>query len=186
LLDATVGCLLELGYQGTTTAAVQERAGLSRGALMHHYASKEELLVAAVRHLGEQRGANLRRQAALLPDDDDRISQAIDLLWDTFTGPLFTATLELWSAARTDPELRVALLDSERGLRADLGAAMEELFGPRVASEPEFAAAIELTLQFLRGAALTAILRTNGQRQRHVIERWKSIFAQLVTNRIGA
>jgi len=180
VLDATVECLIELGYSGTTTAAVQARAGMSRGALMHHFGSKTELLVAAVRHLAEQRGANLVAQAAALSDDEDRTSQAIDLLWDTFTGPLFTATLELWAASRTDPELRVAVLEFERALRKQLDISMQHLFGDAAAESPAFFDAIELTLQFMRGAALTTILRRDSDRQRRVIERWKSVFTALI------
>lgn len=185
LLDATVECLIERGYAGTTTSAVQERAGVSRGALMHHYSSKAELMVAAVRHLARQRGENLRRQASQLTEDQDRVSQAIDLLWDTFTGPLFTATLELWSAARTDAELWPAVYDWERSLRQDLSAVMEELFGADAASRPAFAEAVEMTLQFMRGAALTSILRTDRSRQRQAIDRWKDVFSMLMTDQVG-
>ena len=180
MLDATVDCLVERGYAGTTTAAVQARAGVSRGALMHHFGSKAELLVAAVRHLAEQRGANLVREASGLAEGDDRTSQAIDLLWETFTGPLFTATLELWAASRTDAELRGAVLEFERPLRQHLNTAMESLFGDAVADRPAFAEAIELTLQFMRGAALTAILRADAGRQQAVVERWKAVFTALI------
>lgn len=157
---------------------------MSRGALMHHYSSKADLMVAAVRHLAAQRGANLRKHAVDLPEGDDRISQAIDLLWETFTGPLFTATLELWSAARTDDELRTAVYAWERSLRHDMGAAMAELFGAAASSSPAFAEAIEMTLQFMRGAALTTILRTDVRRQQAVIDRWKQVFARLIAGEI--
>lgn len=180
MLDATTECLIDLGYSGTTTAAVQARAGISRGALMHHFGSKTDLLVAAVRHLAEQRGANLVTQAANMDGSSDRTSQAIDLLWETFTGPLFTATLELWAAARTDDGLRDAVLEFERSLRLELDVAMVHLFGDDVASRPAFSQAIELTLQFMRGAALTTILRTDRARQNEVIERWKSVFTALI------
>ena len=184
VLDATVECLIELGHSGTTTAAVQERAGISRGALMHHFGSKADLLVAAVHHLARQRGANLVARAAALDDSVDRTSQAIDLLWETFTGPLFTATLELWTASRTDAELRRAVLEFERSLRDQLTVAMEILFGADAAARPAFAVAVELTLQFMRGAALTAILRTDPTRQRDVIDRWKSVFTALIEEAI--
>jgi len=180
VLDATVECLIEFGYSGTTTSAVQQRAGISRGALMHHFGSKTDLLVAAVRHLAEQRGANLVSQAAALADGADRTSQAIDLLWATFTGPLFTATLELWAASRTDDELRQAVLEFERSLRRQLNIAMVHLFGDDAAGRPSFAEAVELTLQFMRGAALTTILREDLTRQAAVIDRWKSVFTALI------
>jgi AcrR family transcriptional regulator len=147
---------------------------------MHHYSSKAELLVAAVRHLARQRGANLRDQAGRLEDGSDRTAQAIDLLWEVFSGPLFTANLELWSAARTDSELRDALIESERGLRSDLQAVLGELFGTRVSSDPAFSDAVELTLQFMRGAALTSILRRDRAKQERIVGQWKTVFSTLV------
>lgn len=184
VLEATIECLVEHGYAGTTTAAVQSRAGVSRGALMHHFGSKNDLLVAAVRHLAERRGANLIEQAGALEDQDDRTSQAIDLLWDTFNGPLFTATLELWAASRTDVDLRAAVLEFERALRRELDIAMRHLFGSNLAESPAFADAIEFTLQFMRGAALTSILRTDTNRQQTVIDRWKVVFTALIEERV--
>ncbi|HWL49839.1 MAG TPA: helix-turn-helix domain-containing protein, partial [Acidimicrobiia bacterium] len=55
LLEATVECLVELGWAGTTTTVVSERAGVSRGAQLHHFPSKQDLVVAAVEHLSERR-----------------------------------------------------------------------------------------------------------------------------------
>ncbi len=147
---------------------------------MHHYSSKADLLVAAVRHLANQRGLNLHDQSQRLAVGQDRMDQAIDLLWEVFSGPLFTAHLELWSAARTDPELRAVIVDSERALRADTHKVMVELFGRPTADEPSFADAIELTLQFMRGAALTAIVRSDVAKQARIVDLWKPVFARLV------
>ncbi len=180
ILVATVACLTERGYHGTTTTAVQELAGVSRGALMHHFPCKADLLVGAVRHLAEQRAADLAARARRLPPGPDRIGPAIDLLWGSFQGPLFTATMELWGASRTDPELRAALLVSERSLRLVLEDLLADLFGAEVAASARFAEAVELTLQFLRGAAMTAILRRDDARQQAVIDSWKRVFTALV------
>jgi AcrR family transcriptional regulator len=180
LLDACVDCLVELGYSNTTTSAIQERAGVSRGALMHHYASKADLMVASVRHLTEQRGQNLRRLADGLAEDDDRIAEAIALLWESFQGRLFTATVELWVASRTDVELREALAASERDLRKPMSGVLATLFGPKIAAAPRFETAVELTLQFMRGAAFTAILRSDVARQQSAVETWAQLFETLI------
>jgi AcrR family transcriptional regulator len=180
LLDACVDCLVELGYSNTTTSAIQERAGVSRGALMHHYASKADLMVDSVRHLTEQRGLNLQRIADQLSEDDDRIGQAIALLWESFQGRLFTAAVELWVASRTDAELRQALAASERELRKPMSEVLATLFGPRVAASPRFETAVELTLQFMRGAAFTAILRTDESRQQSAVETWAELFEAFI------
>ena len=108
LLDATVDCLVEFGWAGTTTTVIAERAGVSRGAQLHHYPTKAALVLAAVAHLAERRGAEIRAEAATLPAQppQKRVARVVDLLAAAFTGPLFVAALELWVAARTDPELR--------------------------------------------------------------------------------
>ncbi len=106
LLDATVEALTELGYARTTTLEVQRRSGLSRGALLHHFPSKAELMVEAVHYMAELRGEELRRRATELPEGGDRVDRVLDSLWETFSGPLFSVSLDLRVAARTDPELR--------------------------------------------------------------------------------
>src|SRR5947209_4358819 len=109
LLDATIDCLIELGYAGTTTTLIAERAGVSRGAQLHHFPTKAELVAAAVAHLASRLGEDLQQRAANLPPNGDRVTAAIDLLWERFSTPLFPAWLELWVAARTDPDLAACL-----------------------------------------------------------------------------
>ncbi len=64
LLAATVECLVEHGWAGTTTTLIAERAGVSRGAQLHHYPTKAALVLAAVSHLAERRAAEIRAEAA--------------------------------------------------------------------------------------------------------------------------
>src|SRR5205085_9670279 len=64
LLDATLECLAELGYAGTTTTEVVRRAGLSRGAQVHDFPTKAELVVAAVEHLFQRRHDDFRSAIA--------------------------------------------------------------------------------------------------------------------------
>src|SRR3954454_11663977 len=114
LLDATLESLVERGYRGTTTLEVQKRADVSRGALLHHFTSRSELILAAVEHLMRERVAAVRQLAdEAAPQGRRRIEWAVAALWSTFEGPLFSAALELWLAARTDADLRAALVPHE-------------------------------------------------------------------------
>ncbi len=88
--------------------------------------------------------------------------------------------MELWVASRTDPELREALAASERELRRPMSDVLATLFGEKVAESPGFEMAIELTLQFMRGAAFTTILRSDGSRQRAAIDTWAEVFTKLI------
>ena len=93
LLTATVDCLVDRGYRGTTTTAVARRAGVSHGALLHHFPAKVDLLTAAVAHLFDQRTTEFRKAMADLPPEADRGPAAVDLLWAMFSGPTFLAWL---------------------------------------------------------------------------------------------
>src|SRR5690349_22346126 len=90
LLEAAVDCLVEYGWSGASTTVIAERAGVSRGAQLHHYPTRAALVLAAVEHLAERRAAEIRAEAAALAiDPDDRVDRVIDMLAAAFTGPLF-------------------------------------------------------------------------------------------------
>src|SRR6185295_3911219 len=94
LLAATIDCLVEHGWAGTTTTVIAERAGVSRGAQLHHYPTRAALVLAAVTHLTELRAGELRAEASNLSDDrGERLDQVIDMLAAVFTGSLFVAAL---------------------------------------------------------------------------------------------
>jgi AcrR family transcriptional regulator len=161
LLDATVASLHELGYRRTTTREVQQRAGVSRGALLHHFGSRSELIVAAMEHLAEERVGEVARLAASPPPTSSRRRQwAIEVLWSTFDGPLFTASLELWLAARTDGELLAALAPRERALGRVIRDVARDLFGPGLSAAEDFDENLEIMLDAMRGAAARGVLRT--------------------------
>ena len=160
LLDATVAALYEKGYGGTTTMEVQQRAGVSRGALLHHYASRNELMVAAVEHLTRERIAEVLTLVTSEAPDTGRIEWAVSVLWGTFRGPLYTAAIELWLAARNDHELLAALLPQERILGQTIRSMAADLFGPELRDHPQFGEALELLLDAQRGAAARSVLRS--------------------------
>jgi len=185
VLDATVECLMDVGFAKTTTLEVQRRAGVSRGALLHHFPAKSELLVAAVRHLAKMRGRELNELAARLPEDGARVDAAIDLLWESFSGPLFYVAMELRAAARTDPEFRAVLVEVERELRNRIIEQARQLFGTAVASRPNFEDALDLTLQLMMGVAMSAMLHGKERQIVELVDRWKSLFPTLLEPRAG-
>lgn len=179
LLDAAVECLVEHGFAGTTTLEVQKKAGVSRGALLHHFPSKAELLVATIAHLAEMRGRDLKQRSAALPTGPARIDAVLELIWECFNGPLFQVGMELRAAARTEPELRDALTAAERDVHAKILAQAAALFGPDISARPGFEPAMELTLHLMMGAAMTTLLH-NEPRIQSRINQWKTLFPTLL------
>jgi AcrR family transcriptional regulator len=188
LLDAAVESLIEVGFARTTTLEVQRRANASRGALLHHFPSKTELLVAAVDHLAEMRARELKVLAAELPPDrpgtaadgarktSARTDAVLELLWQCFSGTFFQVAMELRTAARTDSELRMVLVAAERALRDRIIAQTRTLFGAEVANHPGLERAIDFTLQFMIGLAMTAVLHKDEHRLRELIDDFKALF----------
>ncbi|WP_285580361.1 TetR/AcrR family transcriptional regulator [Actinoallomurus iriomotensis] len=154
LLDATMECLAELGWSGTSTTEVARRAGVSRGAQQHHYPTKMLLVAAALEHLLERQRLAYERAFADLPDDRRNVEGALDLLWDTFRQAPSLALMELAMAARTDETLRGLSLDINERVVQVILETFHRLFptslDPEAAStviRTLFATLIGLTLQ---------------------------------------
>jgi AcrR family transcriptional regulator len=171
LLEATVELLVEKGFSGTTTTLVSERAGVSRGAQLHHFPTKNDLVVAAVTHLTVRRGEELAAAAARLPAGDQRTRAVIQMLGDHFAGPVFTAALELWVAARTDAALLEAVGPLERMIGRDTHVMTVELLGADE-SRPGVRELIQATLDLVRGLGLANSIGDDTRRRRRILDQW--------------
>jgi AcrR family transcriptional regulator len=173
VLEATIDCLVEDGYFRLTTGRVADRAGVSRGAQLHQYPTRQLLVVAAIEHLTELRAAELRAAAERLPSGIDRTAAVLDLLWSQFAERTFQAGVELLAAARTDATLRDGLIPFERYLRRLNRDLLAELFGPEVAAHPDYREVIGLVVNAVYGAALLRVVQPNADLnlQRALVER---------------
>ena|GEM_PF-1590312 len=109
LLEATLASLSELGYSATTTLEVERRAGVSRGARLHHFPNKSALLIGAVDWLCDQLGEHYVPAFAASPtrkNERQRVRAGLHELYALFQHPHYVAVLELSVAARTDAMLR--------------------------------------------------------------------------------
>ena len=128
LLDAALESLVERGYAATTTIETARRAGVSRGAQLHHFPTRAELLAAAVEHLLDRRLAEFRATLADVDPGADLLHGVIDLLWSMFQGPAYPAWAELWIAARTDPDLAATVVAMDERFTQESRAMFLELF----------------------------------------------------------
>jgi AcrR family transcriptional regulator len=179
LLEATVECLVERGWSGTSTTVVAQRAGVSRGAQLHHYPTKASLVMAAVEHLAERRGAEIRAEAANLPPGPRRLDRVLDMLAAAFTGPLFAAALEVWVAARTDPELRDALVPVEARVGRELHRLTVDLLGADE-HQPGVRETVQATLDLMRGLGVANLLSDDSARRATLLRQWKRQLATVL------
>lgn len=175
LLEATIGCLVDYGYAGTTVTRIAERAGVTRGAQVHHYRTKTDLVTAAVTHLATRSAAFGWAQIAGVADAADPVGALLDVLWQTHLGPPFVATVELWVAARTDPELREHVAAVEPALLAMLRAEADRPRRRGSAVEPALLDAVFTAMDTMRGLLISAWHLPEAQRD----ARWRRAREQL-------
>ncbi len=170
LMDATIECLVEYGFGGTSTTLISERAGVSRGAQLHHFPTKNDLVVAAVAHLTEVRGAELAAAAAAVPPAH-RTRDVLRMLGDHFASPVFIAALELWVGARTDPPLLAAVAPLERKVGRETHRMTVELLGADE-SKPGVRELVQATLDLVRGLGLAATISDDSRRRNRILDQW--------------
>ena len=135
LLDAAADALIEDGYAAASVQRICERAELSQGALFRHFATREELMVAVGRDVGEQTLAKYRREFEALRHHEEPLALAIRLVRDRCRSRTNQAWYELAMAARTSATLRKGLRPVAAQYYEDIGVLAKELL-------PELAAAL--------------------------------------------
>lgn len=173
ILDAAVESLVERGYAATTVAEVQERAGVARGTLLHHFPTRVDIMAGAVAHIAERRLTQFEREVALAPPGSQRLDALVEIAWRDVSGPAFLAALELWVAARTDPGLREALAPVELALFTRIHESMHRLAGVE-GGDPRVPTLVEFTIDLLTGLAMSTILTGNLATREVVLRRWKT------------
>lgn len=175
LLDATIDCLVEYGYAGTTTPRVAERAGVTRGAQVHHFGSKTDLVVAAVSHLAQRRTEAAMKELGRLRAGDDPIGATLDAMWELHQGPLFIAAMELWVAGRTDPVLAAAVEKVEPFVNNAVLMAVSQLV-PDEMRRKEVRDFAYTAMDTLRGILVSTFVSSDPDRG---YRRWQRASAQL-------
>ena len=171
LLEATVDLLVERGWSGTSTTLVSKRAGVSRGAQLHHFPTKNDLVLAAVEHLSEVRGRELAEAGTNLPTGRRRTRAVLEMLAEHFTSPVFTAALELWVAARTDANLLANLAPLEQRIGRETHRRTVELLGVDE-RQPGVRELVQATLDLVRGLGLANTISDDAARRKRILDQW--------------
>lgn len=180
LLEATLDALMSSGYTRMTTAEIAERAGVSRGALMHHYASKDDLVAAACQHLLRQATQDIRAQACRVEAGELTLSGFLDSLWSQFSGRLFYITLEHVTEARHNGDLRGKMIPVVREFHGALDEIWREFFRGTSLNTAEVATTLNMTLCLLRGMGVQTVLRDDPGYYARLLDAWKEQLSGIV------
>jgi AcrR family transcriptional regulator len=172
ILDAALDCFVTIGYANTTTARIAERAEVSRGAMLHHFPSKAELMRAAVEYLHRKLVALYASHIEQIPMDlpvDERNRKGLEGYWNYLRSDLYVAYHELCVAGRTDPELQDILEDSIARFDEAIVESNKRLF-PEWSNRGElYALAMDITKFLMEGMAVSQIVSQREQRVNRMI-----------------
>jgi len=176
LLDATIECLIELGYEKATTSEISERALLSRGAHQHHFETRARLFAAAAEHLADRSYLELERDLDSVEPGPEQARDVLDALWRTFNGPLYQVFVDLAVQARTDPELRASLEPLQQMLEEKAAPRLRSVFGELV-DERDVTPTATMVLATIRGLVMLRVLQPGYQLDRT----WEDCRERLLT-----
>jgi len=169
LLEATIDCLYEVGYSRTTTIEVAARAGVSRGAQLHHFPTKKRLVIVAVKHLLTKRLEEFREAFATLPEGADKYTAVIDILWEKTSNRAFYAWLELVVAARTDASLRKTVVEIAEQFSEEVQKTFREFFSSQRQHSSPIDIAPVFSMAVMQGLAINHIVWPDGDRRHGLV-----------------
>ena len=154
LLDAASTCLLDEGYAGLTTRRIAERAGVAQSTVMHHFPSRDELLIEIVTRFATELAQDAMTQidVAALREPEHR-ERVLDQAWREFTSRKALAGAQLWYAAQAEPELAATLRGLEERLNEIIVQTAAVLF-PGEVGDARFPALLDAAVALIRGLVL--------------------------------
>lgn len=156
ILKATVNSLFTHGYAATTTLLVAKEAEVSRGAMLHHFPTKVDLMLFVVQAVYEEEIELYRVRLAEIDDPVQRRSMFPRIVWDVLSRPPGVAVLEILQGSRSDAVLAKKLAPLQAKIERDSITRIEELV-PTSGSKPSLAM-VRLVVWAIRGLSIANVL----------------------------
>lgn len=179
--------IVEVGLEAVTAKAVAERAGVSRGAMLHHYPTRDDLVIDTARHFWQRAKEIVERQAIDLSAGRTDVAIFICVLYqNVFRANALMTMLDFMVCGRTDTRVGIAVRD----ILTDLFQAYEAL-GIKALSRsgisPEFArVTITLIMSTLRGLRIQNNIAPDDAKVKAVLDMLTVAVTHLLEKGAGA
>ncbi len=171
IIESAIQCFVDLGYARTTTTRIAHAAGLSRGAMLHHFPSKMDVVKAAVDELHAKRLKAFRNSTRRAPPPGKgRVHVAVRAYWEHVRHPTFVAFFELTVAARTDPQLAAILEPAQAAFYKEWYHTAAEAFPEWQSDTDAFDLALDLSRYLLEGMAVSFLTHEETEREQHLLD----------------
>ncbi|MGE0717541.1 MAG: TetR/AcrR family transcriptional regulator [Alphaproteobacteria bacterium] len=179
LIGATIRCLCDVGYFDTTTTIVADQANVSRGALQHHFRSRDDLFLAVIEHVGNELAAAF---AGDRPDSESvraRVESICRTYWRVYSSDAYIAQVQIWVGAHNDRKLQRNIAVLTRRMRQAQDRLWKSSFSELGVPSDLLEALRSLTLSAVRGLALRPAYRLSA-------DEWPAEISVLATMVAGA
>lgn len=184
LVGAAASLIRSRGYAQLRTADVAAAAGVSRGALLHHFPTKNALVVATLAHVFEQARVLSRARAASISPPGNLIGAIIDDAREFFFNEHFKIALDIVLSKSTDDSVRNQILDISRKARLPVEAAWAEALASRGAPKAIAADLVALTLSIVRGLAVRTLWEDDELWFERLFDLWRSMAEAFIASRM--
>ncbi|WP_447726330.1 TetR/AcrR family transcriptional regulator [Sphingomonas koreensis] len=155
LIDAAIRLLHRNGYSGASTELIADEAGVTRGALHHHFKTRAHLMAEVIRSVYE-REQHAYREMAAGTGRGSKLSDWPDMLWEVLSKPSGLAVLEILQASRSDPDLAALVAPMQAAIERMSLAAIGQQFGNE--GDTDMLAGIRLLVWTVRGLSIAQVL----------------------------
>lgn len=163
-----------------------ETAGVTPGALQHHFPTKEDLIVSTADMMLEGSIERTRRYAAAHTGREPALPEFLRAMWKNLmnTDP-YRALLEILLAARTDRRLHERITPTLHRWNRAFDEAFVEIFESVGRDSEDVETIMLMTRSLMRGLVLQEGYGDEPAAKERAIERWIGIVAPLLRIRAG-
>ncbi|MGL4635273.1 MAG: TetR/AcrR family transcriptional regulator [Beijerinckiaceae bacterium] len=180
LLEATLKVLESKGYLRANIADIAASAGVTRGAVNHHFRDKDDLVSSASRLMLNTAAKEISKLAEEVSGGRMSLDDFLDVLWKMYRGRLFMVTLEFMTEARHNEPLRTELREHVRHFHDALDAIWVRFFENSGVDHEQAKIALNTTLCLLRGMGLQSVLRSDKSYFDGLLTSWKGQLRRLI------
>ncbi len=180
LIETALDVIYDVGYNRASTPEFSERAGVSRGALLHHFPTRADIIVAAMEKLLGEGTSDIRKIAGQVAQKQLGTDEFVDFLWGMFSGRFYYLSIELINEARTDKEQRLKMMPVVKHFHEALNEIWAEFQPEEHVPSHDAQVILNLTVCLMRGMGIQTVLKNDPEYFATLLDAWKTILRQLV------
>jgi len=179
ICETTVALLVERGFSATSIGRIAERANVSKGALQHHFTTKEDLMVAVVNRLMARVvvRSDVSQKKPGETEESVIIREIMKIWTDLINTDPYRALLEILVASRTDSSLLKRIGPVLQDWESSFDDLAKKLFVTNTGQDEDVVMALTMTRVLFRGLVLQVPYERDPSDIENIVKRWSELIS---------